>query len=285
MPNAHYYLTLLTALGTQMCVPSEPSPRGDRTPDNDLAYRPSDLSFKKPRAHPAAEKPLASPATNSPPIARMASNLPGEEASAPPSELAPIVKPYVEHFDTPKLSGDWNATSTAWQIEDGRLCGRLVRNHPVWLMRRLPKNARITFTAESDSQSGDLKVEAWGDGRSGATGISYTNATSYLFILGGWKNQLHVLARLDEHGHDRLERRVKDNSTDPREQRVIPGSKYQFQIERNDGKTVNWSVNGVPMHRFVDTEPLLGPGHEHLGFNDWEVHACFDDLSIIPLPN
>ena len=285
MPKAHYYLTLLTAMGTFMCVPSEPAPQGDKTSDNDLAYRPSDLSFKRPRVHSVAEKPVASTVTKSPPAASITTqNLPGD-ASAPPSELAPIVKPYVDHFDTPRLSRDWNATSTAWRIEDGRLCGRLVRNHPAWLMRRLPKNARITFTAESDAETGDLKVEAWGDGRSGATGISYTNATSYLFILGGWKNQLHVLARLDEHGRDRLERRIKDNSTDPREQRVIPGTKYQFQIERNDGKTVSWSVNGVQMHHLVDTEPLLGPGHEHLGFNDWEVHACFDDLSIIPLPN
>jgi hypothetical protein len=275
VPKAHYYLTLLTAMGTLTCVPSEPAPKDDKSRDNDLAYRPSDLAFKRQRATPVPAKPVASSVARGLPF----------DASAPPRALAPIVKPYVEHFDAPKLGADWNATSNAWRIEDGRLCGRSVHNHPAWLMRRLPKNARITFSAESDSENGDLKVEVWGDGRSGATGLSYTNATSYLFLLGAWKNQLNVLARIDEHGRDRLEHRIKADSKDPREQRVLPGTKYQFQIERRDGKTVVWSVDGVEMHRLVDTEPLLGPGHEHLGFNDWEVHACFDDLSIIPLPD
>jgi len=263
-------------MGAAACLPSEPAPKGDKNRENDLAYRPSDMSFKRPRARPAAEK--AGPAGKAP-------TSPAPDAATPDKALPVISKPYVEHFDTPKVSEDWNLTSPAWRVQDGRLCARSARNRPAWLMRRLPKNARITFTAESDSEHGDLKVEVWGDGRSGATSISYSNASSYLFILGGWKNQLHVLARLDEHGRNRLERRVDPDSTDVRNQRVVPGTKYHFQIERSDGRTLSWLVNGVEMHRLVDSEPLFGPGHEHLGFNDWEVRACFDDLSIIPLPN
>jgi len=158
-------------------------------------------------------------------------------------------------------------------------------NHPIWFQRKIPKNARITFVAQSDSPEGDLKVEIWGDGRSNATAVSYTNATSYLFILGGWKNQLHVLARIDEHGPDRLERRVNPASADPRDRPVTPGAQYRFEIERADGKTVRWSVNGSEMARLNDAVPLIGPGHEYLGFNNWEVHACFDDLTIVPLPD
>ncbi len=63
---------------------------------------------------------------------------------------------------------------------------------------------------------GDLKAELWGDGVSGATGQSYTNATSYLTILGGWKNTKQVLARLDEHGDNRLEIDIDKNSDDER---------------------------------------------------------------------
>jgi hypothetical protein len=272
---AHYYLSLLAAMGALMCVPSEPAPKGDKSRESDQAYRPSDLSFKRARARAVPDKSIASATPKTLAL----------DAGTPPRESPLITKPYVEHFDAPKLSADWNITSPAWRLDDGRLCARAARNHPAWLMRRLPRNARITFTAESDSESGDLKVEAWGDGRSGATSISYTNATSYLFILGGWKNQLHVLARLDEHGRDRLERRINPSSTDQRDQRVVPGTKYHFQIERSDGRTLSWLVNGVEMHRLVDPDPLFGPGHDHLGFNDWDVRACFDDLSIIPLPN
>jgi hypothetical protein len=275
VPKSPYFLTLLAAMATQMCVPSEPAPKGDKSRDNDLAYRPSDLSFRKSHARPSGNVPATTVHTTSS----------QPDAEKAPIELAPIVQPYTEHFDGPKLSPDWNATSSIWQIENGRLCGRLAHNHPAWLARRLPKNARISFSAESDSPEGDLKVEVWGDGHSGATGISYTNASSYLFILGGWKNQLHVLARLNEHGADRVERHVNAASTDPRDQRVQPGTRYQFQIERNDGRTVRWSVNGVEIHRFVDQQPLMGTGHDHLAFNDWEAHVCFDDLNIIPLPS
>jgi hypothetical protein len=201
------------------------------------------------------------------------------------AELAPLTQPYTDHFDMQTLSSDWRPTSSVWRVENGRLCGRGAHNHPVWLQRRLPKNARITFTAESDSSDGDLKVEIWGDGRSEATAVSYTNATSYLFILGGWKNHFHVLARIDEHAPDRLERRVVPSSSDTRDHPVLPGVKYQFGIERTDGRTVRWSINGVEMTRLNDSAPLFGPGHEHLGFNNWEVRACFDDLNIIPLPD
>jgi hypothetical protein len=32
-----------------------------------------------------------------------------------------------------------------------------------------------------------------------------------------------------------------------------------------------------------DPNPLTGEGHEHFGFNDWQVAACFDNLTITPL--
>lgn len=277
MHRLHYSLAILAALGLLMCLPSEPAPKGDNRREGDLAYRPSDLSFRQtPPRSTTSNRNIASPGllrTTTP------------DATVPPPALPILAQPFADHFDGPKLSSDWNVTSPAWRIRDGRLCGRSARNHPVWLMRRLPKNARIAFTAESDSASGDLKVEAWGDGQSGATAVSYTNATSYLFIFGGWKNQLHVLARLNEHGADRQERRINPQSTDIREAPVAPNTQYHFQIERRDGRTVVWSVNGVEMHRIADAEPLIGTGHEHFGFNDWEVQACFDDLKITPLPN
>ena len=60
-------------------------------------------------------------------------------------------------------------------------------------------------TRSAQTADGDLKAEYWGDGRSFATSLSYTNATSYLTIFGGWHNKFHVLARINEHGGDRKE--------------------------------------------------------------------------------
>jgi hypothetical protein len=170
-----------------------------------------------------------------------------------------------------------------WHIESGRLCGAMAHNHGVWLQRTLPVNARIEFDAISDVQDGDIKAEVWGDGRSAATSISYTNATSYLTILGGWHNKFHVLARINEHGTDRKEIKVDPDSDDPTQKPVTAGQVYHFKIERTDGKAVKWFVNGIEYLTYADAQPLAGFGHDHFGFNDWETKVCFDNVKVTPL--
>jgi hypothetical protein len=182
------------------------------------------------------------------------------------------------------LGPDWTqAGTTVWHIKNGQLCGDSARNHGVWLNRVLPINARIEFDATSDTTDGDLKGEFWGDGHSAATAISYTNATSYLTILGGWKNKFHVLARVNEHGKDRKEISVDPNSDDPRERPVVVGQTYHFKVERTDGKTVKWSVDGLEFLTYPDDQPLTGQGHDHFGFNDWDAKVCFDNVRVTPL--
>lgn len=189
-------------------------------------------------------------------------------AIAPPDDLGP----------------NWRQAQTnVWHIENGRLCGKNAHNHGVWLQRVLPVNARIEFDAISDSPEGDLKAEVWGDGQSGATSVSYTNATSYLVIYGGWKNTFHVLARINEHGTDRKEIGVKPSTDEFRERAVSQGQVYRFKIERSDGKTVRWWVNDVDMLSYEDPEPLVGATHDHFGFNNWQVRVCFDNVKVTPL--
>lgn len=182
------------------------------------------------------------------------------------------------------LGPNWiPAKTNAWRVENGKLCGQGAHNHPVWLNRVLPVNARIEFDAVSQSDEGDLKVEVWGDGRSFATSTSYTNATSYLAILGGWKNTSHVLARINEHGTDRKEIKVDKESDDPRQRPVQKGQVYHFKVERTDGKTVRWFVDGIEYLKWDDPQPLVGQGHDHIGFNEWEVKVCFDNVKVTPL--
>jgi hypothetical protein len=182
------------------------------------------------------------------------------------------------------LGPNWIQMKTnAWRVENGRLCGENAHNHGVWLNRTLPINARIEFDAIALTEDGDLKTEVWGDGHSYATGTSYTNATSYLAILGGWKNTTHVLARLNEHGTDRKEIRVDKSSDDPRQRPAVRGQLYQFKIERNDGRTIRWSVNGIDYLSWSDPAPLVGQQHDHFGFNEWEAKVCFDNVKVTPL--
>lgn len=190
---------------------------------------------------------------------------------------------FVDNFDAPQLGSHWRATSPAWKVSDGRLCVQGARNHPLWLARRLPTNAIIEFQATAESAAGDIKAEFWGDGRSAASGQSYTDATSYLAIFGGWQNKFHVLARIDEHAPDRKEIKLAPEGADFIRSTVVPQRAYKFRVERRDGHTVRWWVNDVEILSYKDDEPLSGIGHEHFGFNDWEARVCFDNLRVTPL--
>ncbi|MGE0324168.1 MAG: hypothetical protein AB7K71_28665 [Polyangiaceae bacterium] len=191
--------------------------------------------------------------------------------------------PYHDDFNRKLVGNEWRATSAAWRMEEGRLCVERARNHPAWLKRRLPTNARIEFEATSYSPAGDIKSELWGNGFGAASGTSYNDASSYLTIFGGWNNQFHVLARLDEHAKNRPEVRLDPASTELRTAKVRQGETYRFKIERSDGKTVNWWVNEILILSYTDPQPLTGSDHDHFGFNDWDAKLCFDNLTITPL--
>jgi len=179
---------------------------------------------------------------------------------------------FADNFDRADIGSEWSVTGPGWRIENGALRGEGVHNHPLWLRRKLPRDARIEFDAWSDSPAGDLKCEAWGDGVSHAIQASYT-ATSYVVIFGGWHNSVNVIARMDEHAPDRKQR------VGPR---VEVGRHYHFTIERQ-GRLLKWLIDGNPLLEWDDPDPLAGPGHEHFAFNDWEALVHFDNLVITPL--
>jgi len=196
-----------------------------------------------------------------------------------------LTAPYHADFSASALGPEWRpVVSGVWRVAGGQLCGRGAHNRGIWLARRLPRNVRVEFTAVSHSPDGDLKAEIFGDGRSGARKVTYDDASSYLVIFGGWRNQLHVLARLNEHGADRRALAVSADAATPRALPVQPNRPYRFVVERRDGKALRWWVDGAELLTFDDPQPLVGPGHEHFGFNDWEAEVCFDDLTLTPLP-
>ncbi|HKY38337.1 MAG TPA: hypothetical protein VJN18_20480 [Polyangiaceae bacterium] len=202
-----------------------------------------------------------------------------------PQKLPVLSQPFRDDFERDSIGDDYLATGNQYRIERGRLCVKGARNHPLWLRHRLPLNARIEVEAETSSNDGDIKLEAWGDGEGAATRVSYDDATSYLAILGGWKNRFHVLARLDEHAPDRPEVVIEPGSDDTREQPVLKGRRYHLKLERSDGRTVRFWVDDVQLLSFIDPAPLAGGGHDHFAFNNWETPVCFDNLRVEPLPS
>lgn len=184
---------------------------------------------------------------------------------------------YTDDFEREELGEQWYNTGASWRIVDGQLNIRNARNRPLWLRRVLPRDARIEFDVRSESPDGDIKCEVYGDGTSRATSESYT-ATSYVIIFGGWHNSLNGIARMDEHGEDRVMNRTGAAG----QPRVVPGQTYHLRVERR-GDTVTSFVDDAQIATMTDESPLEGRGHDHFAFNDWEVELWIDNLRITPL--
>jgi hypothetical protein len=187
-------------------------------------------------------------------------------------EKIPPAGPSADDFDRAELGDAWLATGPGYRLVGGELVVDHAYNHPLWLKRPIPENASIELDCWSNDDAGDLKVEAWGDGRSAAETTSYT-ATSYVFIFGGWQNRISAIARMNEHGADRRARG---------DLRVEKGRKYHWRITR-DGGHITWEIDGRQVLGFDDVAPLRGRGHQYFAFNDWEAELHFDNLKIQPL--
>jgi hypothetical protein len=181
---------------------------------------------------------------------------------------------FTDDFERDELGDHWFNTGASWRIVDGQLNIRNARNRPLWLRRILPRDSRIEFDIRSESPDGDIKCEIYGDGTSRATSESYT-ATSYVIIFGGWHNSLSGIARMDEHGDDRV---MHPTGT----LRVVPAQTYRMRVDRR-GSTVTSYIDGQQIAEMNDPSPLEGRGHDHFAFNDWEVELWIDNLSILPL--
>lgn len=179
---------------------------------------------------------------------------------------------FEDSFERDLVGDAWLDTGGGYSIVGGELRVKGARNKPLWLKRKLPRDVRVEFTARSESSAVDIKTEIFGDGESRATKLSYT-ATSYVLILGGWNNSRSIIARMNEHGKDRI---VRDEPTG------VPGKTYRFAVTRK-GDTLTWFLNGELFLKMKDSSPLVGTGHEHFAFNNWESEVFFDDFKVFEL--
>ncbi|TXD34765.1 hypothetical protein FRC98_18200 [Lujinxingia vulgaris] len=173
---------------------------------------------------------------------------------------------YKNTFDGLALGDEWQSGYAGWQIEEGKLQIAGAKNDALWLQTPLPENFRVSFEATALSEVGDLKFEILGDGQ--------THESGYIGIFGGWNNSLNIIARLDEHGDDRL--------VGAPGQKVEPERTYTFAIVRTDNR-LRWFVDGKPFLTYADEDPLKGDGHRHFAFNNWQAPATFDNLEVYDL--
>jgi hypothetical protein len=182
---------------------------------------------------------------------------------------------FEDHFDRAELGADWttempfSADKRGWRIVDGWLHATQPENAGAWLVQQLPAGpVRVEFTARSEPKSdgsfpGDLKCEIFA--------TEPRHQAGYVVINGGWNNSLDVIARLDEHGTDRLAQKA---------QPVLQSTAHRWALARVEG-TLYWFRDGALVMTYTDDAPLTG---RYFGFNDWASEAYFDDLAVYRLP-
>ncbi len=238
-----------------------------------------------------------------------------------PAEVTQAV-PFKDSFDRDTLGNDYWSNGGLWRIVNGQLYSPGVGNNPLWLKARLPADVRIEFDARSEGADGDMKWEAFGDGRNHSTG--------YLFLFGAWHNRESRIAKLDEHalseaelkaqlasivrpyphvaaGLDALVEGIRRpfieagarSDLEKLEQgryygretpvvvkrtdlRVVKGRTYHVVVTRQ-GQDLRWELDRELALQLRDPAPLSGRGHDRFGFSSWTNDTYFDNLSISPL--
>lgn len=172
--------------------------------------------------------------------------------------------PFTDAFDRRSLGDLWRPTGGHWTIDNGAAFTSGAQNQPLFLDVALPDDLVVEVDVTSDTRTVDSKIELMTDGRRHQTG--------YIFILGGWSNTISAIARLDEHGRDRRERKPT----------AVTGPKtYRWRIEKKGGD-IRWLIDGEPYLTFSDPNPLQGPGHDRLAFSNWLNRVRYDNLSVWP---
>jgi hypothetical protein len=176
---------------------------------------------------------------------------------------------FEERFERESLGPDYFTTGMHWRIDHGELWAPEAKNNPLWLRMRLPPEVAVEFDARSETttgdRKGDIKFEIFGDGRNHASG--------YVCIFGGWNNTVSVIARQDEHGALRKERK---------DRKVEAHRTYHMRVERR-GQRLRWLIDGEPFLEYDDPHPLTGPGHDRFAFSGWAADLFFDNLRVEPL--
>ena len=178
------------------------------------------------------------------------------------STRSSVSLPFSDNFNRNELGPNWFPSGGDWKIRDGYVYTTFSNNMPLFLNVDLPSDVVMEVDIKSELPIVDAKIELMTDGR--------THQSGYVFILGGWSNKLSVIARLDEHGKDRKAKSptgVKGNET------------YRWRIEKKGGN-LKWYLDGQLYMNYNDPKPLDGPGHNRLGFGNWQNQIRFDNLKI-----
>lgn len=177
---------------------------------------------------------------------------------------AAALLPFSDDFERTDFGPLWRKSGGHWEMRGGMVRSNGANNAPLFLELDLPNDVVVEFDARSETPLVDTKLELMTNGKAHQSG--------YVFILGGWSNKISCIARLDEHGADRVEKQPTQ---------VVGNRSYRWRIEKKGGE-LRWYLDGKLYMSFSDKEPLQGPGHNRLAFSNWQNEIAYDNLRIWP---
>jgi hypothetical protein len=193
-----------------------------------------------------------------------------------------VDRTFTDDFKRDAVGPNYVNTGGPYRLERGRLVFENAHNHPLWLDRRLPDDVRVDLDVTPLSADGDVKVELYGDGKSYESDdavrrdLQYTD-TGYLFIFGGWHNQLSTLVKEREHAWQ-----YDPSVPRRRDVRAEPGRTYHWTLLKRGGHLA-WFMDNRLFLAWDDPAPLHGEGHDRFCFTGWEAGAAYTNLRIAPL--
>ena len=191
------------------------------------------------------------------------------EGSAPPKGGTLL---FSDDFNRAQLGDNWrNRGKGHYGISNGTLFSDMGHNENVFLVKPLPKDARIELDVMSETKRIDIKISLYDDGREHESG--------YVVLAGGWYNRSDLIVRGREHDHEAVVRqRVSFEPTG----RWVAGKTYHWTIIRQ-GSKLSWYVNNKKYLEYDDPEPLWGPANRYLSISNWESRVHIDNLEIYDL--
>jgi hypothetical protein len=191
--------------------------------------------------------------------------------AAPDPATSPLTRGalvFQDDFNRDALGEAYVTTHPGWRLVKGEVNDENAKNKGLWLNQAVPDNARIEFTVRSEALSNGKPFP--GDSKCEAFATEPKHQAGYVFINGGWSNRLDVIARLDEHGDDRLAVTSKP---------VEQSRSYRWAVIRDDN-VISWYRDGELLLKYPDKSVIKGG---FFGFNNWESNLFFDDLAIYDL--
>jgi hypothetical protein len=185
------------------------------------------------------------------------------EASKAPRKLAVVEswrEDFHDDFNRAALGDNWQVVSGDWKIKDGKLVSTSDRVDNVLLLNR-PMSAlqRIEFVAASVPLGWEQDPQAKAGEASDLAVFLHASVekpqSGYSLLFGTQFNRANVIRRNRETAlADSAEARIK----------ITPGRFYTIVAEF-DGRHVRMTVDGKTVLEYVETVPLLGPGHDRIG--------------------